>query len=332
MISTKDYVLFYLKTSDDFLSGEEMSEKIGVSRAAINAAVKALRNDDYQIESVTNKGYRLIVGEEKLSVGEILPYLTVERGKQISVLESTDSTNKYLRNLCDAGKFKIGDCVISNSQTDGRGRRGRHFESVTDKGIYLSYVLDSKDITSNEISEVTAWGAVAVRQAIADVCGISPDIKWVNDLVYENKKICGILTEMSLEGESGIVQYVIMGIGINVNQLEGDFSPETEQIAVSLRSICGHPISRAELSAAIIRNLDTLCHNFPHCRADYLSQYRNHCVTIGKDIFLMQGEEKRWGTALAIDDHFHLSVAFEDGKTESVVSGEVCHRISYTPF
>ncbi len=329
MITTKDYVLYWLKKTGDFLSGEEISRKIGVSRAAVHTAVKSLRNEGYEIESVTNKGYRLTDGGEPLSVGELLAWLSPERAERITVLDCVDSTNTYLKRLVAEGKAMAGDCVIANQQTGGRGRLGRQFESPMGKGIYLSFVLGLKKVDPTEISAVTAWGAIAVRKAIETVCGISCGIKWVNDLVYRTRKICGILTELTLEGETGKIQSVIMGIGINVNQQKHDFSSQTAEIASSLEMICGHPVRRAQLCAAVIHEIDRLCDDFPAERERYLACYRKHCVNIGNPVILQRGDEDFHGEAVGVNDRFELTVRLQDGSLLSVTGGDVRIRGFY---
>ena len=323
MISTRDFVLYILKTADEFVSGESISERMGISRAAVNTAVKALRNDGYEIESITNKGYRLIGGSETLCLGEMLEYTGTERTESINILEKVDSTNNYLKNLCAEGKAKEGSCVIADCQTKGKGRRGRRFESKSGVGVYLSYVLDAKGVDTSKISEITAWGAVAVREAIEEVCGVSCGIKWVNDIIFEGMKICGILTELSVEAESGNIQNIIMGIGINVNNDKSDFPKEIQNIASSLKIICGREISRAALCAAVIRHLDRLCADFPENRKYYLEQYRKNCVITGREITVVRGENERKGTALGIDEHFGLEVKYDNGDCENVIGGEV---------
>ncbi len=322
-MTTKDLVLYQLKTAGEFVSGEEISAKLGVSRAAVNGAVKSLRGDGYVIASVTNKGYHLQGGPERLSAGELLCCLGAERMGQVTVLESLDSTNTYLRNACAAGSARIGDCVVANCQTGGRGRQGRSFTSEKNLGLYMSCVLDPKNVAAEEISQITAWGAVAVQEAIEEVCGVSCQIKWVNDLVWHTLKVCGILTEVVLEGESGRTQSIIMGIGVNVNYEEKDFPLELDGIATSLKLACGHTVSRAKLCGAILQRLDKLCQDFPHNKAQYLVKYRESCAILGKRVGICRGEETRWGTAQAIDPSFGLVVAYDNGQIETVAGGEI---------
>ena len=323
MITTKDYVLYRLKTADGYLSGEEISAERKVSRAAVNTAVKALKAEGYKIESVPNKGYRLTGGEERLSAGEILPYLPRQRAGSLTVLESVTSTNDTLKDLAAKGEAVAGDCVIADHQIGGKGRRGRRFFSPKGKGLYLSFLLDPKELPAGTLAELTAWGAVATAQAIEEVCGVSPGIKWVNDLVYGTKKLCGILTELSLEAETGRVQSVVMGIGINVSGTAAEFPPEIAEIATSLQEICGKTVSRAKLCAAVIEKLDKMCLDFPGKKEQYLAAYRQRCAVLGKTVTIEKPDGTVFGTAQAVDEQFRLSVRLPDGTVQTVSSGEV---------
>ena len=166
-----------------------------------------------------------------LSAEEIKKYLTKERKNNIAVFDTVDSTNTILKNWCAEGKARPGDCVTADCQTKGRGRRGKRFESDKGVGIYLSFLLGTGDATPDEISEITAWGAVAVRRAIEKVCHAGSKIKWGNDIVCGRMKICGILTEMTSAGP-------VMGIGINVNQSEDGFPEKREEYLKEYRENC----------------------------------------------------------------------------------------------
>ncbi|MBQ7725937.1 MAG: biotin--[Clostridia bacterium] len=320
---TKDFVLYQLKTKNGFVSGEEISRSLGVSRAAVNAAVKSLRDGGYRIESVTNKGYRFFGGDETLSLGEMLPWLEEKEAERITVLSRVDSTNTYLKNAAACGKATPGAFVITNEQTAGKGRLGRRFESAAGAGIYCSYLLETKNLSPADLPEITAWGAVAVRSAIEEVCGVSCGIKWVNDLVFGRQKVCGILTELSVEGESGRIQSAVIGIGINVRQKPEDFPPALRAMATSLESAAGRPVSRAHLCAVLLKNLDRLCADFPAQREQYLADYRRHTVILGQTVTLLSGNDRKTGKAVGIDPHFGLIWENADGTTETVSGGEI---------
>ena len=328
MLSTKDYVISKLLSTDGYISGESLSLELGISRAAINTAVKSLRSDGYDIESVTNRGYHLNNHPDLLTTGEILAIIPESRMQTINVLTEVDSTNKMLKDLTYNGAPE-GTVVMSDFQTAGRGRLGRTFASPKGKGIYISYLL--RPTTSPEIiSKITCWSAVAVRNAILRTCNIKPSIKWVNDLQINGKKICGILTEMNIESEIGTINSVVIGIGINVNNDFIDFPEEIRDIASSIRLETNEetPIHRASLVAALIDELDKLCTSFPDANDEYLEQYRESCSTVGLDVSVVSAhnhtsEIPRLGTAIGIGDDFSLQVIFEDGHSECLSSGEV---------
>ena len=176
---------------------------------------------------------------------------------------------------------------------------------------------------------VTAMAGVAVCDAVKKVCGVRPGLKWPNDPVIGNRKLCGILTEMSLEGETGRVQYLVLGIGINVGQEAEDFSPDVAAIATSLSAYLGRPVSRPELAAALICELERLYETLKAGDlSGYLEAYRRDCVNLGKTVQLL-GEEREVVTAVDIDGEFGLVVRTGDGAEKTVRSGEVSVRGMY---
>lgn len=329
MLANKDKILAILLKAKGYISGEEISKSLGISRTAVNTAVKALRCEGCEIQSLTNKGYKIINSPDNLSVGKIMSHLSKERVGDIVVLDTVNSTNTFLKELSIRGKASYGDCIIANEQTSGKGRLGRTFSSVADKGIYLSYLINPKSQSPFILSQITAWGAVAVRDAIFEICGISPEIKWVNDLVCGNKKLCGILTEMSVVGESAEAENVVIGIGINVSHSSEDFPDEIKDIATSVEIITQKKTDRAKLCASIIEKLDKLVSDFPENKKYYLDEYRKSCAIIGKKIRIIKNSTEILGTALDIDDNFGLKVIFDDGKEEVITGGEVSVRGFY---
>lgn len=324
---TKDQVLILLKQAEDYLSGEEMSKSIGVSRAAIHTAVNKLRKEGYQIESATNKGYRLQNSVDLLTSGEIQSFFSKKREADLICYETIDSTNTRLKELAQQGA-KAGTVVVANEQTAGKGRLGRNFQSDKNDGIYLSILIQPNG-GLEQISEITAWVAVCVARAIERVVQVIPGIKWVNDIVLEGKKVGGILTELSVEGESGKIQYLVVGIGINVHNVPESFPEELRQKASSIAAQTGKKINRAQLAAAMIEELDEMFHVWPNQKEEYLSYYRKNCVTLQKQVRLLRGGEERTGFAKGITEEFHLLVEYEDGSTEDISSGEVSVRGMY---
>lgn len=324
---TKDNVLAILKKENSYISGEKISEVLGISRTAVNNAVKALRLEGYDISSSTNKGYCLNSSPDKLSIGDLMAYLPPERIKTILCLDTVDSTNKRIREMSFEGAPE-GQIVIANEQTSGRGRMGRSFASPKDKGIYLSMLLRPKGLPAGSTT-ITAWTAVAVSNAIHTVCGIRPGIKWVNDLVLNSKKLCGILTEMSVESEGGHIQHIIIGIGLNVNEDKWDFPQDIQQIATSLSLETGSSFSRAQLAAEIIKELDILKASWPQDKQTYLDAYRRFSVTVSRDVRIIGSSFEKLGVATAINDDFSLAIKYEDGTEGNVSTGEVSVRGLY---
>ena len=331
MLTTKDHVIASLIKADDYISGEKISSSLGISRAAINTAVKTLRATGYEIESSTQKGYRLIGHPDIINAGELLPFLPSDRVETIHAYDEVASTNDTLKQLSFEGAPE-GTVVIADYQSKGKGRRGRSFDSPHGTGIYFSYLM-RPSIAPADASQITAWTAVAIRRAIAKACGISPEIKWVNDLVVNSKKITGILTEMTFESESGMIDSIIIGIGINVNQVESDFPEEIRNIAGSLRMTKGESIPRAKIVAAMVEEMDKLASSIPGSASEYLSEYKDSCLTLGKEVSVVKvhdsGETPRHGTAIDINPDFSLKVRFEDGHEEDLSSGEVSVRGLY---
>lgn len=323
---TRDRVLSLLKESGDrFCSGAKMSQDLGLSRAAIWKAVEALRQEGYNISSVPNRGYRLEFSPDRLSVGELSGSLAdLTFGQNIIWLDNIDSTNNYAKKLADEGA-PHGTVVLTEYQTGGRGRLGKTFSSPAGKGLYLSVLL-RPDLPPMDVVNLTAWTAVAVCNAIENVVGERPGIKWTNDLILHNKKLCGILTEMGLEAESGQLQYVVVGIGINISQTENDFGDELIPIATSLELALGRKVRRADLAVSVIRQLDRMMQDFPEKKDEYLSLYRSDCVTTGHEVRLIQKAESRTAFAEGIDDDFALLVRWPDGTHETITAGDVSVR------
>ena len=324
---TKDRVLARLIKAGDYVSGEEMSGQLGVSRAAVNAAVQTLRREGYEILSSTNRGYLLAASPDRIAPGALMAYLPEGRIDTVECLETVDSTNDYLKTRAQSGA-PDGLVALANEQTRGKGRLGRSFSSPADKGVYLSMLLRPAGEPS-DIANITALVAVATVEAVAAAAGIRPGIKWVNDLVLNGRKICGILTEMSVEGETGRIQHAVVGIGVNVREAEEDFPPEIRHIATSLLMETGKEISRARLAAEMILRLDKLREDWPDRRADYLTPYRAACVTIGREIRFAQNGVEQTGMAEDVDETFGLVTRLSDGSRATLKSGEVSVRGLY---
>ncbi len=238
-----------------------------------------------------------------------------------------DSTNTEAKRLAVQGAPE-GTTVIAEAQTGGRGRLGHSFHSPAGKGLYLSTLL-RPNCSPGELMHLTCAAAVAVCDATEAVCGLRPGIKWTNDLVHEGKKLGGILTELSVNRETGLVDWAIAGIGINCSHTREDFPPELQDMAASLSMFCSRPVSRASLSSALVFALYQMSECLLTQKEEILTSYKADCITLGQEVLLVKGEEKAYGTALDIDSEGGLVVRFRDGRTASVTSGEVSVRGMY---
>lgn len=327
---SKQKILALLKQTEGYLSGGEVSRQLGISRAAVWKAIDALRQEGYGIDSGTNRGYRLVSSPDKLTEGEILPHLHTQRvAKPLVVLQTVDSTNNYLKRESQNG-LPDGAAVVADQQTGGRGRMGRNFASPAGAGIYYSVLLRPQ-VPPAQAVNLTAYVAVAVCDGIQAVTGVRPQIKWTNDIVMEGRKVCGILTEMAIEGEINALQYIVTGIGVNVNQGEEDWPQELRAIAGSIAQAVGHPVERGRLAGALLNALDRVyCDWLAGNRQPYLEQYRKDCLTIGQEVKVIRADgEETVATAVGVDDQFALVIRCPDGREETVSSGEVSVRGLY---
>lgn len=329
-MSRQDVLAFLRDHPETFLSGEELSRRLGLSRAAIWKAVDALRHDGYTIEARTGLGYRLLGTPDALTEAEIRSCLgkTGGVGNTLYCLDQVDSTNTYAKQLAMAGA-PDGTVVVADCQTAGRGRMDRRFESPAGQGIYLTALL-RPDLPPERLMPVTALAGVAVCQAVEEVCGVGLQLKWPNDPILNGRKLSGILTELSLEAETGRMQYLVVGIGLNVGQAVEDFPPELREVATSLRRELGTAVSRPALAAAEIRALDRL---YEALRGGdlrpYLEAYRRNCVNLGRTVRLQGPAGEETATAVGIDEDFGLIVEDSTGKRRTVRSGEVSVRGLY---
>ncbi|HMM68851.1 MAG TPA: biotin--[acetyl-CoA-carboxylase] ligase [Gudongella oleilytica] len=321
----KHKIIDRLHEEDGFISGEKLSEEFGLSRTAIWKHVNALREDGYEIESVTRRGYRLISSPDIINYDEVKGELTASLiGKKLIHFQSVGSTNDKAKEL--AVKAEEGTVIVAEEQTSGKGRLGRSWSSPGRKGIYASIIL-KPDMEPFNAAKLTLLGAAAVALALED-CGIESQIKWPNDIIINGKKAAGILTEMS--SELGIVNYIILGIGINVNQSVEELPPELMDRATSLMIAAGKAIQRKHLLAQVLNRLDELYAQFKETGDidQALDICRERSAVIGKDIIVVQGRKQRPGHAVSINHDGELMVRFDEG-LEQVISGEVSIRTEY---
>lgn len=321
----KDEILKKLIDIDGYISGQDISQALGVSRTAVWKSIEALRGAGFTIDSKTNLGYCLRNLPDILIPETISPHIKAKKlGSEIICLDCVDSTNNYLKNLAASGA-KEGTVVISDSQSGGRGRLGRSFISPPGKGIYLSVLL-RPPYSPSELTSLTCFAAVAVCEAIEAVSDLNPGIKWVNDIVVGNRKICGILTEMSMESESGRIQYIVIGAGVNVLQNANDFPEDVSEKASSLSMLGCPDVSRSKLSAEMINALDRIYDSLPNPDEKLWQKYREKSMTIGQDIRVIGSGNTRNAFAEGIDPDGGLIVRYTDGSRETLSYGEVSVR------
>ena len=319
---TKEQVLSLLRAREgEFLSGQELARSLRLSRTAVWKAIGQLRREGYPIESVTKRGYRLLPGADVLSAEGVRSLLR-HKELRVEVYERVSSTNTLLKTRAEQGEG-AGLVLIAQEQTAGRGRMGRSFYSPAGSGLYLS-VLYRPDSPAADAVRITACAAVAVAETIEELSGKAAQIKWVNDVLVDGKKVCGILTEASLDCESGLVHYLIVGIGVNIALPEGDFPEELRGIAGSAFS-APVPQLRCRLAAGILDRLTDFMED-PGSAACF-EAYRARSLALGKRVHLLSpGREPMPAEVLDLERDYSLRVRLEDGSERRVNSGEVSLR------
>lgn len=326
---TKEQLLMLFENNKGvFFSGEDIAEKLDISRTAVWKSVQSLKNEGYNIEAVRNKGYCLSTDTDILSLQGISKYLSkVCDHVKLEVLQSTGSTNTVAREKAANGAFD-GYTVVAGSQTQGRGRMGRSFHSPAGTGIYMSIVLRPRNFNSQQAVKLTTMAAVAVCEAIEAVSGEKAEIKWVNDIFVGGRKVCGILTEASFGLEDGTLEYAIVGVGINALAPSGGFPEEIRDIA---GAVFAKPVSdgKNRLAAEFLNSfMSYYCaENEGDTPRDYVSEYRRRSFVIGKDVNVITPTGTRSAHVLDVDTDCRLVVKFEDGSVESLFSGEISVRL-----
>ncbi len=312
----------------EFISGEVLAAELNVTRNAVWKAVRALRSDGCRIEAVPNRGYRLTSDTVTITKNGIIKYLRSPDSFNINIYGSLDSTNTQLKRAALDGAPE-GTVIIAERQSAGRGRLGRSFFSPPHGGIYMSILLrplvSLPGLLPSDAVMITSAAAVAVCRAIEEVTSKHVLIKWVNDVYYQNKKICGILTEGAVSLEANGFDYIIVGIGINV--LGGELPRELEGIAGALYDARDQEYTNRIRHKIVARILDNFSDIYRGGLRSFVPEYRRRSLILGKDVNVIQGDTARPGKAVGINDDCSLSVLFENGEMESISSGEVSVRL-----
>lgn len=322
----KEKILEFLKQQDGFISGQRICDELGVSRTAVWKYMNSLKKEGYEIESVTRKGYRLLQSPDLLTREALISSIPegVIQG-ELCCFESIDSTNEEAKRRGEMGAAH-GSVYVADTQTSGKGRRGRNWLSPAGEDIFFTILL-RPELPLDCVSMLTLVAASAVAEGIDKATGQNSQIKWPNDIVLNRKKVCGILTEMNMEIDS--IAYVVVGIGINVNRME--FREDIADMATSLKKESGHAIERAtllsEILSAFFRDYKLFLEK--QDLSPFLESYNQKLVNVGREVKVIKKGEEIIRTAIGINDRGELIVQDAEGNIEHIFSGEVSVRGIY---
>lgn len=306
-----------------YISGQDIASSLNMTRANVWKEIQKLKNLGYSIDSVRNKGYSLTSTNDILEANRITNAMFKYQVKQVHVFEEIGSTNDYATKLAMDNPHLESALVVSNTQTSGRGRRGRNFYSPSNSGIYMSILL-RPTLSLLETQLFTIAAAVSLQQIISETLGINTSIKWLNDLYLDQRKVAGILTEGEIELETSSYKHLVIGIGINLN--DASFIPENiKDIYGSLSS--ENTIDRNELIAKIYERLMQTISTLPHGKSILINQYKQSSIVIGKYITVSSYGDKVF-RAIDINEYGHLIVEDEHGLVSELNSGEVSVVVS----
>ena len=310
-----------LDNEKEFISGEELSKKLGISRTAIWKHIRILRSQGYNIESVNKKGYRLVdEPTDLLNPQNIYRNLKTKFiGKNVLHFETIDSTNDYAKKI--GNELRDGSVIISEEQTKGKGRLGRVWESKAGEGIWMSIIL-KPNIIPNKAPFITLIAGASIVKAL-NILGVDAKIKWPNDITINNKKLSGILTELSAEIER--VNYIVVGIGMNVK--DTDFEEELQDKATSLYKE-NYNVSRVDIVKEILCQFEKLYLDYieKDDKKEVLDICRQYSAIINKEIYVIKNDQKELVDCIGINEEGNLIIKNKDGNLEGIMSGEVSIR------
>ena len=322
----KSEILKLLKESNGYLSGQQLCERFQVSRTAVWKVMDQLKKEGYEIEAVPRKGYRLVESPDVLSAAELESLMDTQwAGKKVVFSKETDSTNIQAKSGGEKGD-PHGTLFVAESQKEGRGRRGRGWESPAGESIYMSLLL-RPELPPVKAPMLTLVMALAVARAIREQTGAEALIKWPNDIVVGGKKLCGILTEMSTE--MTYINYLVIGVGINVNQ--NQFSEELKERATSLKLEEGRAFQRSAIIASVLERFESYYEQFlkDGNLAGLQSSYNELLVNRGRQVQILEPKNHYEAHASGINEAGELVVAMEDGSVRNIFAGEVSVRGIY---
>ena len=324
----KTEILKILRGTDGYVSGQELCDKLGVSRTAVWKVIGSLKEEGYEIDAVSRKGYRLLSSPDVVSESEIASRISDGVfGQRVVSYEITDSTNTRAKQLAEEGAVH-GTLVVANMQTAGKGRRGRSWQQEEGSVIAMSLLLRPV-FSPDKASMLTLLAAHSVAGAIEAVTGLPAAIKWPNDIVINQKKTVGILTEMSLGVEQAAIDYIVIGIGINVNNTA--FPEDIRDMATSLYLEKGERVSRSVLIAESMRRLEADYEAFLETEdlSAILQDYNTHLISMNKEVRVLDPKGEYTGISRGMDAQGELLVERADGELIKVYAGEVSVRGLY---
>lgn len=332
MKTDKSDILTCLRNSEDYVSGQQLCDRFGVSRTAVWKVINQLKEEGYQIESVPRKGYRLLESPaDVFSSSEIASRLQTRwAGRTLYFFESTGSTNPDAKRFAEEGA-PHGTIVVADRQTAGRGRRGRTWSSPSGKSIYFTIVVRPA-FAPDKASMITLVMALSVAQAIEEVTGLPAQIKWPNDIVVHKKKVCGILTEMSMTPEMDEIQFVVAGVGVNTNHNgPEEFPEEIRETAASLKMESGEHIDRAGLLGRILARFEENYDCFERIQdlSALREAYQAHLINMDTQVLVLDPAGEYAGISRGISETGELIVERENGDRVLVYAGEVSVRGLY---
>lgn len=315
-----------LRESDSYVSGQELCERLGVSRTAVWKAVNRLKEEGYQVEAVRNRGYHIIESPDILTKEELSSMIDTEwAGQTVYYFDQIDSTNIRAKQLGEGG-VPHGTLIVAGQQNAGRGRRGRTWESPPGVSIYMSIVL-RPEMSPVKAPMLTLVMALSAADSLKEYTGLDVQIKWPNDIVLNGKKLVGILTEMSTEMD--YINHVVIGVGINVNTER--LPEELEEKATSLRLETGRIIRRSEIIASIMKRFEENYQLFMETQGlrQMQEKYNSLLINREKEVRILGAKEEYTAYALGINEKGELLVRRDNGKIETVLAGEVSVRGVY---
>lgn len=299
------------------ISGNKLAGELGVSRNAVWKYIEMLRNEGYKIEANQGKGY--VIANPDVMSEEYISYM-INNKFPVYYYKSISSTNTEAKRLAETGVKEA--LVVAEKQSEGKGRFGRRFVTKEGSGVYMSLLLRPQ-IPIRNLELITACTAVYVCKVIEELYGVHAGIKWVNDIFYNNRKLCGILTESSVNMEAFNVEYIIIGIGINLLRLPEEAG--MSDIAVSLEEISENTHSRAEVISALVNKFKS--YESDLFNKTFLSEYKERQIVLNRKVKVIRGRDTYNVVAIDIEDDGSLTVIHEDGKKESINSGEVSLKL-----